>query len=83
LAHYPGSPKRLDTVKTALTRIGGKRTAFYLTMGPFDFLGIIEAPDDQTVAKYALAVTAQGRVKPVTLKAFPEAEYRRLIKGAP
>lgn len=75
------SPKRLDAVKKALVAIGGRLEAFYLTMGPYDFVAVIEAPNDETVAKYALAVSAQGAVRIVVCRAFPEAEYRRLIKG--
>jgi uncharacterized protein with GYD domain len=57
-------------------------TGFYLTMGVYDFVAVMEVKDDETAAKYALAVAAQGNVRTTTLKAFPEAEYRRLIKGS-
>jgi uncharacterized protein with GYD domain len=33
------------------------------------------------VAKYVLAVGSAGNIKTVTLRAFPEAEYRKIIKG--
>ena len=75
------SPRRLDTAKAALTKIGGRMTGFYLTMGAYDFIAVIQVKDDETAAKYALAVVAHGNVKTTTLKAFPEAEYRRIIKG--
>jgi uncharacterized protein with GYD domain len=76
------SPRRLDAAQAALTKIGGKMTGFYLTMGTYDFVAVMEVKDDETAAKYALALAAQGYVRTTTLKAFPEAEYRRLIKGS-
>ena len=75
------SPRRLDVAQAALTKIGGKMTGFYLTMGAYDFIAVIEVKDDETAAKFALALAAQGNVRTTTLKAFPEAEYRRLIQG--
>jgi uncharacterized protein with GYD domain len=75
------SPRRLDAAQAALTKIGGKMTGFYLTMGSYDFVIVMEVTDDETAAKFTLALAAQGNVRTTTLKAFPEAEYRRLIKG--
>ena len=76
------SPKRLDAVRKALTKIGGRMVSFYLTMGEQDFVAVLEAPADETIVKYALAVAAGGHVKIVVSRAFTEAEYRKLITGA-
>ena len=51
-------------------------------MGPHDFVAVIEAANDELVAKYVLALGARGNVKTLTLKAFPEDDYRRIIAGA-
>jgi uncharacterized protein with GYD domain len=75
------SPKRLDAIRKALTKIGGNLAAFYLTMGAQDFVAVLEAPSDETIIKYTLAVAAQGHVKVVVSRAFTESEYRKLIKG--
>jgi uncharacterized protein with GYD domain len=47
------SPKRLDAVRKALATIGGKLVGFYLTMGPYDVVGVLEGPHDEAGAKYA------------------------------
>jgi uncharacterized protein with GYD domain len=76
------SPARLDQARKVLQKLGGDITDLYLTIGPHDFVAIVQAPNDDLVAKFILAVGAQGYVRTTTLKAYPEAEYRRLISGA-
>jgi uncharacterized protein with GYD domain len=75
------APARLDAARKALERLGGKHLGVYLTMGPYDFVSVFEAPDDESAAKYILAVSARGYVKTISLKAFAEADFRRILKG--
>lgn len=77
------SPKRLDAAKKLLKDMGGELKAFYLTMGGYDIVTVAEAPNDESVAKFVLALASSGNVRTTTLKAFPEAEYRKLIAGLP
>jgi hypothetical protein len=46
-------------------------------------VSVIDAPDDETVAKHVLTVGAGGNVRTITLKAFPEETYRSIIAGLP
>ncbi len=77
------SPARLEAVRELLSTLGVDLTGFYLTMGGYDLVTVIEAPDDKTAARAALAIASQGRVSGETLRAFPEAEYREIIAGLP
>ncbi len=77
------SPKRLDAAKKMLKAMGGDLKQFYLTMGTYDIVVVAEAPNDEVVAKFALAVGSLGNVRTTTLKAFSEAEYRKVIAGLP
>lgn len=77
------SPKRLDAVKKMLTDMGGELKDFYLTMGQYDIVTVIEAPSDEVVARFVLALGSRGNVRTTTLKAFPEAEYRKIMAGLP
>ena len=77
------SPKRLDAAKKLLKEMGGEFKQFYLTMGAYDIVTVVEAPDDEAIAKFALASSSLGNVRTTTLKAFPEAEYRRIIAALP
>src|SRR5262245_17503992 len=76
------SPKRLDALRKALGILGGKLAAFYFMLGgPYDFAAVLEALNDETIAKYGLAVAAQGYVEITVTRAFTEPEFRQLIKG--
>lgn len=48
-------------------------------MGQYDMVVISEAPNDETVAKLALKSGAMGYIRTETLRAFTEAEYRKIV----
>ena len=73
------SPKRLDAVKKAIKGIGGEVKAFYMLQGTYDLALIMEAPNDDALAKLLLKVGAAGNVRTTTMKAYPEAEYRKIM----
>jgi len=76
-------PARLDAAKEAFRRAGAEIKAFYLTMGQYDAVVILDAPDDVTAARLALGIAAQGNVRLETLRAYPEAEYRKIVASLP
>jgi uncharacterized protein with GYD domain len=73
------SPARLDAAKKAAEAAGGKFHAWYLTMGTYDAVIISEFPNDETAAKFLLSAGAMGNITTKTLKAFTEAEYRKIV----
>jgi uncharacterized protein with GYD domain len=73
------SPTRLDTAKKVFEVQGGKMLGFYMTMGRYDFVVLSEFPNDESAAKAALTLGAAGGIRTETLKAFSEAEYRKVI----
>ena len=73
------SPARLDAAKKAAEAAGGKIHAWYLTMGMYDAVIISEFPNDEASAKFMLSTGAMGNVTTKTLKAFTEAEYRKIV----
>ncbi|HEY7466620.1 MAG TPA: GYD domain-containing protein [Dehalococcoidia bacterium] len=77
------SPQRVDQVRAAVEAAGGKMPGFYLTMGQYDFVAITEGPDDEAITRVLLSVVSSGNVSTETLKAFPEADYRRIIASLP
>ena len=76
-------PKRRAAAAKAIAGLGGKLVHTYLTLGRFDLVAIIEAPDDEAAAKFALMTGSLGNVSTETLRAFSEAEYDKLIKALP
>jgi uncharacterized protein with GYD domain len=77
------SPDRLDKARELFRQMGGELKAFYLVMGQYDAVAIGEAPDDETMARIALAAGARGAVRSETMRAFTEGEYRGIISGLP
>jgi uncharacterized protein with GYD domain len=77
------SPSRLDAFKQALQQAGGSLKGFYLVTGRYDMVAVVEVPDEETVAKLALATGSKGSTRTETLRAFNEDEYRRIISELP
>jgi uncharacterized protein with GYD domain len=77
------SPERLDQFRQAVKSAGGEMKGFYLTMGQFDFVVLLEMPDDAAAARLMLSVATQGNVRTETLKSFTEDEYRRILTSVP
>ena len=77
------SPARLDAAKEMFRRMGAEIKEFYMVTGQYDMVVVTEAPDEATVAKVALALGAQGAVRTVTLCAFGEDQYRKIIGDLP
>jgi uncharacterized protein with GYD domain len=77
------SPNRLDAVKQLCESMGATVEGFYLTMGRYDIVMIMDAPDLETAAKIILTTTSKGAVGTETLPAFPEDEYRKIISELP
>ncbi|MFE1602361.1 GYD domain-containing protein [Methylobacterium sp. ID0610] len=75
------SPQRLDAAKALLSAMGGHFQHFFLTMGPYDFVAIYEAPDDAVAARFSLQLGMLGNLRAETLKAFPEAAYRQIVQS--
>ena len=77
------SPERLDAARELARNLGAEFKDFYLTVGAYDIVCTLEAPNDETVAKFALALGSAGNVRTTTLKAFTEAEFRDIVKALP
>ena len=77
--HVKQSPDRVDALRKIFSRHGAKIKDFYALLGQYDTLFIIEAANDETVAKLALYVAEQGNVRVETHRAFTEAEFRKIL----
>jgi uncharacterized protein with GYD domain len=73
----------LDQAKQAVQALGGQWKGWYLTFGQYDAVAVIEAPDDETVAKLALSQAQAGNAVSETLRAFTEDEVRQLVAALP
>ena len=61
------NPQRLHAVNAEVEAMGGKVLQQYALLGQWDFLNIIEAPDEVTMAKVATTLASRGTLKTMTL----------------
>ena len=61
---------RATEVAKNLEEMGGKLLGNYLTMGRYDQVALIEAPDDEVAAKFAVFLAGRGYVITETLRCF-------------
>ncbi len=76
-------PTRLEEAKKTFEAMGAKIKDFYLVTGKYDMVVIVEAQDDETIAKLALIIGSKGTSRTVTFRAFTEDEYRKIIDELP
>jgi len=72
--------QRAQGTREHAEQLGVKFTA-YMTMGPYDIVGLIEAPDDETLARLMLSIGARGTVRTTTMRAFTTEEGERILAG--
>ncbi|MEE9178944.1 MAG: GYD domain-containing protein [Acidimicrobiia bacterium] len=83
IANIKESPARLDAAREQLAAIGVTIKDFYLTMGEYDAVFVVEAPDNTTAAKALIATGAQGNISTTSMAALTEDEFRALIADMP
>jgi uncharacterized protein with GYD domain len=68
-------PYRIQEVNKEIEVYGVKVVDQYAVLGPFDFVTILEAPDNQTVAKVSIDLSARGTIKITSMPATPTDEF--------
>jgi len=68
-------PKRIQEVNIELEKAGVKVIAQYATLGPYDFVNVVEADSNSTIAAASLRLAARGSVKITTLAAVDMDEF--------
>lgn len=79
IARVKESPNRLDAGRAAFKNIGVEIKDTYLLMGRYDLLCVVEAKDDDALARAMLTLGSQGNVQTETMRAWNEDEFRKII----
>lgn len=74
------NPERLLEVNSEVESMGLTVKAQYALLGEFDFLNIVEAPDEQAMARCAVMLAARGTLRTRTLQAIPVDEFIETLK---
>ena len=73
-------PERIKEVNKEVEAMGVKVMAQYVLMGPYDFVNILEAPDNQTVAKVAVELGARGTLECLAVPAISLDDFIKTLK---
>lgn len=68
-------PERIKEVDQEIEKMGAKVLAQYATLGKYDFINIVEAPDNETIARVSTELGSRGTVEITTLSAIPIFEF--------
>jgi uncharacterized protein with GYD domain len=68
------NPGRVAEVNKEVEQIGAKVQAQYATLGQYDFVTIVEAPDEKTMARVSVELGSRGTMTSQTLTAMPTDE---------
>jgi uncharacterized protein with GYD domain len=69
------NPQRILEVNREVEQLGATVTAQWATLGHVDFISIVEAPDDNTMARVSLELGSRGTARYETLSAIPVNDF--------
>ena len=64
-------PGRIKEVNKELEDMGVKVIAQYAVLGPYDFINIVEGPDNETMARVSADLSSRGSIRILTMSAIP------------
>lgn len=73
-------PERIQEVNKEIEKMGVKVQKQYALLGMYDFVSIVEAPDNETVMKMSVELGSRGSIQLMTLPAVPVDEFIKKIK---
>ena len=73
------SPKRADAFKDMAKKAGATVKELFWTLGQYDIVAIVEAPDDETMTAIGLNTGKAGNVRTQTLRAFSAADIKKIL----
>jgi uncharacterized protein with GYD domain len=79
---YGNTIDRAEAAGELAEKFGATLKELYWTLGPYDVVGILDAPDDESATAFALALSSQGNVRTDTMRAFDTAEMRQIVNRA-
>jgi len=68
-------PGRILEVDKEIETLGAKVIAQYAVLGPYDFVNVVRAPDNKTIAKLSMELGARGTVQIMSMPAIPVKDF--------
>lgn len=73
------NPNRVSEVNKEVEQLGVKVKDQWATLGQYDFITVVEAPDDATMAKVSIELGSRGTMSSQTLAAMPTADLANVL----
>jgi len=73
-------PERVREVNREIEAFGAKVLQQYSVLGPYDFVNVVEAPDNDTITKVSIELGARGTIKIMSMPAMPIDAFIHMIK---
>lgn len=68
-------PERIREVNKEIEGMGGKLMAQYAVLGPYDFVNIVEAPNNEAIARITVELGSRGTLQLMTLPAIAVEDF--------
>ena len=74
-------PERITEVDKEIEAIGVKILGQYALLGPYDFVNILEAPNNEVISRLAVELGARGTLQMMTMAAIPLDDFVKSLGG--
>ena len=74
-------PERMQEVNREIEAMGARVTQQYAVLGGYDFINVLEAPDNETIARVSVELGSRGTVVLTTLPALPVETLTQMLKN--
>jgi len=83
LANIKVSPQRIKDARAAAEKLGITIVGVWVTMGQHDLVAVADAPNDEAMTLFQLALAGKGNVTTQTMRALSEDEFARVVSKLP
>jgi uncharacterized protein with GYD domain len=73
-------PARIQEVNKEIESMGAKVVGQWAVLGPYDFVNVVEAPNNETIARISLELGARGTIQIMTLPAIPVEDLQARLR---
>lgn len=74
-------PERIKEVNEEVEEMGGKVISQYVIFGEYDFLSVVEAPGNETIAKISVSLSSRGTIRIITMPAMDVDSFIKAFKN--
>ena len=74
------NPKRILEVNKEISAMGGRVISQFAVLGPYDFVNILEAPDNETVTRISVEMGSRGTINMISMPALSVEKFISAVK---